>query len=73
MMKIIVDAQLPELLCTILEQIGIPSMHVNNLEHGDETSDVEISHFADSNNLIVMTKDSDFYHSHFINGSPKRL
>ena len=59
-MKLIVDAQLPSKLCEILAQLGIDSIHVDALPEGDETSDLEISEFADKNNLIVPTKDFDF-------------
>lgn len=72
-MKFLVDAQLPPLLCEIFEAAGFNSIHVDSLPKGDETTDQEITSYADSNNLIVVTKDSDFYHSHMINGAPKRL
>ena len=72
-MKLIVDAQLPSKLCEILAQLGIDSIHVDTLPEGDETSDLEISEFADKNNLIVPTKDFDFYHSHMTLNRPKKL
>ena len=72
-MKLIVDAQLPSKLCEILKQLGIDSIHVDELPKGDETPDLEISEYADSNNLIVLTKDFDFYHSHMSVDKPKKL
>jgi predicted nuclease of predicted toxin-antitoxin system len=72
-MKLIVDAQLPVKLCEILEQIGLESIHVDNLPKGDETPDVEITEYADLENLIVVTKDFDFYHSNMTLGKPKKL
>ena len=72
-MKLLVDAQLPSKLCEILDMIGIDSLHVDSLPQKDETSDKEISIYADANDLIVISKDSDFYHSHMILGQPKRL
>jgi predicted nuclease of predicted toxin-antitoxin system len=72
-MKLILDAQLPILLCDVLDQLDIESMHVIDLPNGDETSDTEITKYADENDLVVVTKDVDFYHS-FMNGrKPKRL
>lgn len=62
-MKLIVDAQLPVKLCEILNQLGVESIHVDDLPKGDETSDREITKIADRENLIVATKDFDFYHS----------
>ena len=41
-MKLIVDAQLPPKLCEILNQLGISSIHVDELPKGDETFDLEI-------------------------------
>lgn len=72
-MKFLVDAQLPPKLCEILQMVGLDSEHVDLLPHGDETSDKDIASYANQNNLIVITKDSDFYHSHMIFGEPKKL
>lgn len=72
-MRLIVDAQLPIKLCEILRGLGIDSIHVEELTKGDETPDSEITEFADHNNLVVTTKDTDFYHSHMALNKPKRL
>ncbi len=72
-MDVIIDAQLPFKLCEILKQIGINPIHVQELPNGDETSDKEIIMYADKHNLIVITKDSDFYHSHMALGKPAKL
>jgi predicted nuclease of predicted toxin-antitoxin system len=37
------------------------------------TTDAEICKYADENNLTVITKDSDFKNSHFINNTPKKV
>ncbi len=72
-MTLIVDTQLPIKLCEILSQIGLESIHVDKLPKGDESSDLEIIQFADINNLTVVTKDFDFYHSYMTLGKPKKL
>ena len=72
-MRLLIDAQLPVKLCEILSELGIESQHVESLPKGDETSDVEITNFADGEGLIVVTKDFDFYHSHMSLGKPSRL
>lgn len=72
-MKFLVDAQLPSKLCEILESAGFHSIHVDSLPTGDETPDSVICAHADKEGLIVVTKDSDFYHSHMILSQPKRL
>jgi len=46
---------------------------VDELLKGDETPDIEITKFADLENLIVVAKDFDFYHSHMALGKPKKL
>ena len=72
-MKLIVDAQLPAKLCEVLNQLGLESIHVDELPKGDETPDMEITKFADRENLVVVTKDFDFYHSHMTLRKPKKL
>jgi len=72
-MKLIIDAQLPSKLCEILAQLGIDFIHVNQLPKGDETPDSEISEYADSYDLIVVSKDFDFYHSHIGLSKPKNF
>lgn len=72
-MKFIVDAQLPPLLCEILEKADFSAIHVDSLPEGDESADKEITRYADENDLIVISKDSDFYYSHMILGKPKKL
>lgn len=72
-MKLIVDAQLPIKLCEILSQLGLKCIHISELPKGDETPDIEISKFADSQNLFVVTKYFDFYHSYMTLGKPKKL
>ena len=72
-MKFLVDAQLPPKLYEILETAGFSAVHVDSLPDGDETSDKSICRYADTEGLIVITKDSDFYHSHMLLGQPKKL
>lgn len=47
--------------------------HVNQILRKWNTTDSEICKYADENNLIVITKDSDFKNSHFINKTPKKI
>lgn len=72
-MKLLIDAQLPLLLNTILNELGYNSVHVSNLINGDESTDIEIIHYAENNELIVVTKDSDFFHSHSLQNKPSKL
>lgn len=72
-MKFLVDAQLPYLLATWLRDKGLEAVHTDDLPAGDETDDQEIRFFADANNYIVITKDSDFRNSYFLYKSPRKM
>ncbi|RKQ51039.1 putative nuclease of predicted toxin-antitoxin system [Roseivirga pacifica] len=72
-MRVLIDAQLPQLLKEILASIGIEATHVIELPKGDTTPDSEIQAYADENDLMLITKDSDFYYSHITLSKPKRL
>ncbi|MEM9675319.1 MAG: DUF5615 family PIN-like protein [Bacteroidota bacterium] len=72
-MKFLIDAQLPVKMCEILQSLGLNAIHVDDLPKGDETSDTDISTYADQHELIVISKDTDFYHSHMILRKPERL
>jgi predicted nuclease of predicted toxin-antitoxin system len=71
--KLLIDAQLPLLLNTILNELGYNSVHVDSLLNGDESSDSEIINYADEHKLIVTTKDSDFFYSHSLHTKPSKL
>jgi predicted nuclease of predicted toxin-antitoxin system len=72
-MRFLVDAQLPAKICEILQSIELDAIHVDSLPKGDESTDKEISIYANQHDYIVISKDSDFYHSHMILGQPKKL
>lgn len=69
----LVDAQLPSLLAEWIRAKGYLAIHVNDLPNQDETEDEEIRNIADEADYIVITKDSDFYDSHIIKNSPRKL
>ncbi|MBI3521040.1 MAG: DUF5615 family PIN-like protein [Bacteroidetes bacterium] len=72
-MKLLIDAQLPTLLAAILNELGYQSIHVDSLINGDESTDTEIINYAEKHQLIVVTKDSDFFHSHSLLKKPAKL
>ena len=72
-MKLLIDAQLPLLLNAILNELGYNSIHVDSLINGDESSDTEIINYAEEHQLIVVTKDSDFFHFHSLQNKPTKL
>ena len=72
-MKFLIDAQLPAKLCEILREKNIEAIHVDSLPEGDETLDSVIISYADQHDCRVVTKDSDFYHSHILYGKPRKV
>ncbi len=72
-MKFIVDAQLPEKLKHWLNDRGYNAIHTNDLPNRHLTPDITIIKIAEQENRIVVSKDSDFYKYHLINGIPKRI
>jgi len=72
-MKFIVDAHLPARLKNWLIKQGYKCEHTLDLPKGNDTDDVNITKYADSEDLIVITKDSDFYSSNLLHGKPRRI
>ncbi len=72
-MQFLLDAHIPPSLCKIIASYGHRAIHTKNLPEKNETSDNEIIRLSSERNLVVITKDSDFYHSHLIRHEPEKL
>lgn len=72
-MKVLCDVHLPYRLVNWLRQRGVDATHVNRILDGSVTQDAAVAAFADTNGMILVTKDSDFRDSHFLTGTPSRL
>jgi predicted nuclease of predicted toxin-antitoxin system len=72
-MNFLVDAQLPRLLAVRLRELGQQACHTLDLAEGNQTSDQLISHQADQEGAVVITKDADFMTSHLLFGKPAKL
>jgi len=73
-MIFLVDVHLPISLSKFLNSRDeCSSLHINQILQKWNTSDADICKYADENNLIVVTKDSDFKNSHFINKTPRKI
>ncbi len=72
-MNFFIDAHLPRKLVALLQQLGSEAVHTLDLPEKNASSDQTIIEFADSNNLVVMTKDSDFVDSHLLLKRPHKL
>lgn len=72
-MRVLVDAHLPKRLSEVLSAHDIESKHTLDLPKKNATPDTEIIRFADDEDRIVISKDSDFLDNYILEGSPKKL
>ena len=72
-MKFLIDAQLPPSLAQSFQQAGQDCIHTLDLPERNHTSDQTINKLTISDNLILVTKDTDFFHSYLINKEPYKL
>ncbi|NEW84702.1 MAG: hypothetical protein GZ094_20365 [Mariniphaga sp.] len=72
-MKFLIDAQLPSKLSKHLQKRGLDAIHTDNLPGREFTTDKEIREISIREGRIVITKDSDFLDSYYINGIPAKL
>jgi predicted nuclease of predicted toxin-antitoxin system len=71
--KFLVDAHLPRRLCAILVQHGHDATHTLDLPTGNKTKDSIINQISVLEQRVVVSKDSDFFYSHVLQGRPWRL
>lgn len=72
-MKFLCDVHISLKLVNHLKSLGLEAVHVNEILDKWNTTDNKICEFADKNDFIVITKDSDFRNSFYIKKSPKKL
>jgi predicted nuclease of predicted toxin-antitoxin system len=72
-MKFIVDAQLPYGLKNFLVSLEHDAIHTDDLPLKAGTPDSEINAISKTEERIVITKDTDFLDSFYINNSPAKL
>ncbi len=68
-----IDAQLPSILKQLFLEFGIIAFHTKDLPDKNKTKDQNIILFADSKDLAIITKNSDFFYSQLRHGHPKKL
>jgi predicted nuclease of predicted toxin-antitoxin system len=71
--KFLVDAHLPRRLCAILVQHGHDATHTLDLQTGNKTKDPIINQVSVFEQRVVVSKDSDFFYSHVLQGRPWKL
>ena len=72
-MKFLVDAHLPRRLCAVLEQRGHDAKHTLDLRAENATKDGVINQLSLDEQRVVVSKDSDFFYSHLLQGRPWKL
>ncbi len=72
-MRFLCDVHIPFALVKSLIKSDFETIHVNELPHKWNTTDREICVFADSNDYVVITKDTDFRDSFFLSKTPRKL
>jgi predicted nuclease of predicted toxin-antitoxin system len=72
-MKFLVDAQLPVHLSSLLKSLGHDAIHTTELRLRNATPDTELNSISIREERILITKDSDFWDSFYVNQEPYKL
>ena len=72
-MKFLVEAHLPPGLCGLLVAAGHDAVHTSGLRAQNRTPDPVINDYSLREQRVVITRDTDFYHSHLLHGQPWKL
>ena len=72
-MRFVVDAHLPPSLCAVLRAAGHDAVHTSQMAAHNRTPDEIINQLSLTETRVVITKDSDFYHSLLLHGKPWKL
>lgn len=72
-MKFTLDAHLPKSLERWIIEEGYDCNHTLDLPEGNDTQDEAIIKYVDSEDRIIISKDTDFYNSNLLRGKPRRV
>jgi predicted nuclease of predicted toxin-antitoxin system len=72
-MRFLVDAHLPPGLCGLLRAAGHDARHTLELPAKNLTTDSFINTLSAKEELVVISKDTDFYYSHLLRQEPYKL
>jgi len=72
-MKFLVDAHLPPRLCAMLARHGHDATHTRDLPTKNATKDRLINQISLNEQRVVISKDTDFFYSHLLQGRPWKL
>ena len=72
-MKFLVDAHLPPSLAALLGAAGHDAMHTLALPAQNQTRDGVLNELSLREQRVLITKDTDFFYSHILQGRPWKL
>jgi len=72
-MKFLCDVHISYKLVKFLNDAGHEAIHVNQILDKWYSTDQDIAKYADDNSCIVISKDSDFRDSYFVNKTPRKV
>ena len=72
-MKFLCDVHISIIFVKFLVSENHNCIHVNTILDKWFTADSEIAKYANTNDLILITKDSDFRNGYYLNKNPKKL
>lgn len=72
-MNFLVDAHLPPALCAVLQAAGHDAVHTSQLAAQNRTLDSVLTQLSLAEQRVIVTKETDFYHSHLLHGRPWKL
>ncbi len=72
-MIFIIDAHLPRSLCKYFRALGHTAFHTTDFPLGNATSDGWLAEEAAKRDAVVVSKDSDFFHSFLLQRKPPKL
>ena len=72
-MKFLIDAHLPPSLRRVFQAAGHDAIHTLDLPDQNASRDGILNDVSIAELRVVVTKDTDFYHSHLLHGRPWKL
>jgi predicted nuclease of predicted toxin-antitoxin system len=72
-MKFLIDAHLPPSLRDVFRAAGHDAIHTLDLPEQNASRDGILNEVSMNEQRVVVTKDTDFYYSHLLQGRPWRL
>lgn len=72
-MKFLLDVHISYKLANAIKELGHEAIHINTILDKWHTKDSDICKYADKNDFILITKDTDFRISYFLSNTPKKL